>query len=141
MKLETLEKKLDALKNIMPKEKEIFVKIKGWENYLISNFGTVKSLDKPIYKVRPRNMNMNGTYVYKGKTLSPLFAGPSRRWAQVRLTNEKNSWRQLSIVKLMVSSFLNIPIDKLPHSIYCLNCDSKNIHLNNLTFIRKKTGR
>lgn len=140
MKLEKLEEKLDYLKKLIKEDEEIFKKIKGFKNYEVSNMGRVRSLDKKIFKLSPRG-GKKTKYVYKGKILTPLFTGPDRRWVQVRLTNEKNSWRQLSIVKLMISTFLNISIDKLPHSLYCLDLNSKNINLHNLTFIRKKIGR
>lgn len=132
MKLQTLEKKLMKLKNEILNE-EIFIPIKGWKNYLISNFGTVKSLDKKVIKKCPRS-EKQVKYVYKGKILKPLLAGIDGRWKQVRLTNEKNEWRQLSIVKLMISSFLKIHIDDLPHSIYFINGNTEDINLNNLTF-------
>jgi len=140
MTLKELEEKLQELQRSIPEDQEVYIKAKDFDYYLISSYGNVKSLPRAVYRKRPRGKKF-GKYIYKGKILTPLYTGKDHRWLQVRLTGEKNEWRQVSIAKLMISSFMDIPFDELPHGVYFLNLDSSDLRFHNLTFIRKKTGR
>ncbi len=119
MTLEKLEKRLNSIKEMFGENEpfEVFIKVKEFPNYLVSNFGRVKVLEHSIVKKTPRG-DTEAKYTYKSKIMKPLYAGPSRKWTQVRMFTGKGKWRQLSVMKVMISAFLNIPINELPHSIY-----------------------
>lgn len=119
-------------------QEERFVPIKDFSGYEISNLGKVVSLPKEIYMPAPRNDSRIVKYTRKQKFLKPLKCGPNQKWLQVRLTISTGKWKQVSIAKLMVSSFLKISLNDLPKEIYLIDRNTKNINLNNLTFFKPK---
>lgn len=116
---------------------QVFKKIYDFEGYQISNFGRVKSLTKVLVRKAPFT-GIQKNYTYKEKFLKVLNTGNDKKWCQVRLVKGKNGYKQLSLIKLMVSAFLQISVDDLPRNVYVIDRDSKNINLSNLTLFRTR---
>jgi len=134
MKFETLEKKLDELKEKYKADEEVWIKIPNFWNYEISTSGRIKSLETLEKRKCPKTGVMR-KYIRKEAILKPLYIGIDQRWVGAKLSVKQGEHRQFSVAKLLLSTFLNIPINKLPHSIYFIDCDSHNVKLHNLTFI------
>lgn len=134
MNYKKLEKKLNELKEKFKENEESWIKISGFENYEISTFGRIKSLPT----IETRKFFKTGilkAFVKKELILKPLYVGIDRKWVAARLVIKKNTYKQYSLAKLLLSSFLGIKIEKLPRSIYFINGDSHEVNLFNLTFI------
>lgn len=131
-----LEQKLE--KAVEKYQAETFIPIKDFSGYEISNLGAVLSLSKEIYMPAPKNDSRIVRYIRKQKFLKRLKCGPNHRWRQVRLTTSTGKWKQTSIAKLMVSSFLDIPLKDLPREVFMKDRNPDNLSLNNLTFYRPR---
>lgn len=129
-----LEKKLNELKEKFKADEEAWIKIPKFWNYEISTFGRIKSLETIEKRACPKTGKMM-KYIRKESILKPLYIGPGRKWTAAKISLKQGEHRQFSLAKLLLSTFLNIPINKLPHSIYFIDCDSHNVKLHNLTFI------
>lgn len=136
MNYKKLEKKLNELKEKFKSDEESWIKISGFENYEISTFGRIKSLPTIETRKCPKTGVMK-KYIRKEAILKPLFTGIDQRWVAARLVIKKNTYKQYSLAKLLLSSFLGIKIEKLPRSIYFINGNSHEVNLFNLTFIYK----
>ena len=138
MKLETLEAKLKEVQNSIPKNEEVFIPIPEFKNYEVSNFGRVRSIGFYVKKAVPRNQNKITKYFYKPCVLKPLKAGENGRWRAYRLVPKQGEWKQVSIQKLMLSSFLKIKLNKLPRIVYKINkYDFDDNSIYNLSFFFK----
>lgn len=135
MNYEKLETKLNEVKKKFKKNQESWVKIPGFWNYEISNFGRLLSLETIEKRHCPKTGVMR-KYIRKEALLKPLFTGPNRKWVSARISVKQGIHKQVSLAKLMLSSFLNMKLEKLPHSVYFVNNDSHDVSLHNLTFIR-----
>lgn len=138
MNLNELETKLDEVKQSISRDEEIFLEIRGFNGYEISNWGTVKSADKFISRKWRGNPNKLSEYIFHGRILTPLRTGIDRNWRQVRLTTAPNQYKQVSINKLMLSTFLDIPLEEVPNKVFNLDITSRKINLHDLTFIKSK---
>lgn len=76
-------------------------------------------------------------YIRKEAILKPLYIGPGRKWTSAKLSLKQGEHKQVSLAKLMLSAFLGIKLEKLPHSVYFINGNSHDVNLFNLTFIYK----
>jgi histidyl-tRNA synthetase len=120
-------------------KEQIWKECKSFPKYMIDNYGHVKSLCRVVNKICPAKTDRKYDYVFKEKILKHLHTGIDQRWTTVVLIGEKeNSRHQLSVAKLIVSTFLDIDLKDLPRQIYFIDGDSKNIVLQNLSFFRKK---
>lgn len=135
MDINELEKRLDEAKKQFINHE--FKECKDFPGYEISIHGQVKSLAKVIKKPCPRNVKKKWNYFFKEKILQHLHTGIDRRWTTVILSTPERR-KQISVAKLMISTFLDISLEDLPRQIFFIDGDSTNIVLNNLTFIRKK---
>ena len=115
-------------------DQQVFKKIYDFDDYQISNFGRVKSLEKVIIRKAPFS-GIQTPYTYKEKYLKILNTGNDKKWCQIRLVKNKK-YKQLSLIKLMLSAFLQISVNDLPRNVYVIDRDSKNINLKNLTLFR-----
>ena len=130
---------LEALLNeAKVKYKDYFFKqCISFPKYEVSNYGHVKSPAKVVRRRCPRNMDKLYNYFIKEKILQHLHTGIDQRWTTVILVDDKSRRNQISVAKLMVSTFLNIDIKELPRQIYFIDGDSKNLTLHNLSFFRR----
>jgi len=135
MNYEKIESRLNEVKKKFKKNQESWVKIPGFWNYEISTLGRIKSLSTVEKRKCPRSGIMK-KYIRKEAILKPLFTGPNRRWVSARISVKQGIHKQVSLAKLLLSSFLNMKLEKLPHSVYFINNDSHSVALHNLTFIR-----
>jgi len=135
MNYEKIESRLNEVKKKFKKNQESWVKIPGFWNYEISTFGRIKSLSTVEKRKCPRSGIMK-KYIRKEAILKPLFTGPNRRWVSARISVKQGEHRQFSLAKLMMTSFLGIKLEKLPHGVYFINNDSHEVSLHNLTFVR-----
>lgn len=80
-------------------------------------------------------------YIRKERILKPLYIGIDRRWVAAKLSVKQGKHRQLSVAKLLLSAALKIHVDKLPHSVWFIDQNSKNVILDNLTLQFEKIGK
>lgn len=137
---EKIEKKLDRLKKKIQADEEVWMKLPNFWEYEISSFGRIKSLETIEKRACPKTGKILD-YVRKEAFLKPLFTGPNRRWVSAKLSLKKGEHRQFSLAKLLLSTFLKVPLKELPHSVFFINWDSHDVRLHNLTFIRKNIGK
>jgi len=135
MNYEKIETKLNEVKKKFKKNQESWIKIPGFWNYEISTLGRIKSLSTVEKRKCPRSGVMK-KYIRKEAILKPLYTGPNRRWVSARISVKQGVHKQVSLAKLLLSSFLGIKLEKLPHSVYYINNDSHEVSLHNLTFVR-----
>lgn len=132
---------LEALLN-EAKEKykeQIFLQCKSFPKYLVDNYGHVKSPCRIINRKCPSNVEKKYDYVFKEKILKHLHTGIDQRWTTVILIKDEiNSRHQVSVAKLIASTFLDIEITELPRQIYFIDGDPKNLTLHNLSFFRTR---
>ena len=140
MNYEKLESRLNELKEKYKADEEIWIKLPKFWNYEISTFGRIKSLETIEKRKCPKTGKIKN-FIRKEAILKPLYIGKNRRWTAAKLSVKKSVHKQVSVAKLLLGALLNIPINKLPHSIYFLDWDSHNVNLHNLTFIRKNIGK
>jgi hypothetical protein len=113
----------------------------SFPKYRVDIYGHVKNPAHVERRRCPRNRHRKANYFVKEKILKHLHSGLDQKWTTVRIKDKNDKLIQVSVAKLMVSSFLEIEIDKLPRQIYFIDCDTKNLSLANLTFIRSKKER
>ena len=106
----------------------------GFWKYEISTLGRIKSLETIEKRKCPKTGVMR-KYIRKETILKPLFTGEDRRWVSARISVKQGIHKQVSVAKLLLSSFLGIKLEKLPHSVYYKNGNSHDCSLHNLTFI------
>lgn len=132
---------LEALLNEAKRnnKEQIWKECKSFPKYMVDNYGHVKSLCRIVNRKCPSKTDIKYNYFFKEKILKHLHTGIDQRWTTVILIGEKeNSRSQVSVAKLMVSSFLDIDLKDLPRQIYFIDGDSKNLALQNLSFFRKR---
>jgi len=105
----------------------------GFWKYEVSTFGRIKSLRTVERRACPRT-GVIKPYVRKETILRPLYSGIDKRWVGAKLSVKKGIHKQVSVAKLMLSAFLGIKMEDLPHSVYFKNKDSHDLRLHNLTF-------
>lgn len=118
---------------------QIFLRCRSFPKYLVDNYGHVKSPAKVIQRKCPRDQNKLYNYFIKEKILHHLHTGVDQRWTTVILIKDDNySKHQVSVAKLIASTFLNIEIKDLPRQIYFIDGNPKNLTLFNLSFFRSR---
>ena len=141
------DKRLFELEELLNEAKEqniglIFKQCISFPRYEVSTYGQVKSPAKVITKKCPRGGDGEYSYFIKEKFLQHLHTGIDQRWTTVLLIKDeldgRRSRNQISIAKLIISTFLNIEIKELPRQIYFIDGDPKNITLHNLSFFRSR---
>lgn len=137
--LRNFQKKLKRVKK-KNKDEEKWVKAYGFPYYQVSSLGNVRRKQKIYYKKAPYTQKICRN-VLKARFLTPLHCGIDGNWLAIRFFVQKNKWKQLSLAKVIVSSFLKIDIEELPHSIFYIDGDTSNVNIENLSFLTDKMRR
>lgn len=112
-------------------EEEVFIPISGYEHqYMISNKGTVKSIDRIIYR-KNRRLNKNIIISLTEKNLKPQ--GKGKDYLYVRLYNDNCSYKDMYVHRLVALHFVSgWSQDKMVNH---KDGDRKNNHCTNLEWV------
>ena len=125
-------------KRIQNQEK--WVKVYGFPDYQVSSLGRVRCKRKVYYKKSPFSEKICKN-VLKPHFLAPLYCGYGAKWPAIRFSIGKNQWKQYSLAKVIVASFLKMDMDILPHSIFYIDRNPYNSDIQNLSFMTDKMRR